>query len=97
MIGTSLQSRIQCPIDLFEPQEAKIESLYNAINAARMASEKALNARRLIDEANILLDCVSYDRANQNCWLCRNIAELRLKTVSLVVRAGAMGTTRQPG
>jgi hypothetical protein len=97
MIGAGLQSKIQCPIDLFEPQEAKIEALIKAINAARIASEKASNARRLIDEVNVLLDCASYDRANRNCCLCRNFSELRLKTASLIVKAGAMGTTRQPG
>jgi hypothetical protein len=97
MIGASLQSKIQCPIDLFEPQETKIEALTKAINAARIASEKALNARMLIDEANILLDCASYDRANQNCRLCRNFSELRLKTASLIVKVGAIGTTRQLG
>lgn len=91
MIGASLQSEIRCPIDLFEPQEAKIETLTKPINATKTASEKAPNARMLIDEVNVLLGCVSYDRANQNCCLCRNFSELRLKTASLIVKVGAMG------
>lgn len=95
MIGAGLQSQIQCPIDLFGPQEAKIEALTKAINAARTAPEKATSARMLIDEVNVLLDCASYDRANQNCCLCRNFSELRLKTASLIVKAGTMRSTRQ--
>jgi hypothetical protein len=97
MIGAGLQSKIQCPIDLFEPQEARIEALTEAINAERLASEKAPNARKLIDEVNVLLDCASYDRKNQNCCFCRNFSELRLKTANLIVMAGAIGTARQPG
>ncbi|MGD0076885.1 MAG: hypothetical protein ABSD31_21555 [Candidatus Binataceae bacterium] len=82
-------TRIRCPIGLFEPQEAKVEVLTKTINAARMASEKAPNARMLIDEVNFLLNCASYDRANQNCSLCRNFSELRFKTASLIVKVDA--------
>jgi hypothetical protein len=91
MTSANAQSQIQCPIDLFEPQEAKIEALTKAINAARIVSEKAPIARRLIDEVNVLLDCASYDRANQNCRLCRNFSELRRKTANLIVEIGAVG------
>ncbi|MGD0023967.1 MAG: hypothetical protein ABSC37_04940 [Xanthobacteraceae bacterium] len=85
---------IQCPIGLFERQEAKIAALTKAINAAKTASEKAPHARMLIEEANVLLDCASYDRANQNCGLCRSFSELRLKTASLIVKIGAPGAAR---
>jgi hypothetical protein len=91
MTSADAQSQIQCPIDLFEPQEAKIEALTKAINAAGAASGKAPNARMLIDELNVLLDCASYDRANRNCRLCRNFSELRRKTANLIVKIGAMG------
>jgi hypothetical protein len=97
MIGAMLQSRIRCPIGLFDRQEARIEALTKAINVEKRASEKASNARKLIDEVNVLLDCASYDRKNQNCCFCRNFSELRLKTASLIVMAGAIGTARQPG
>ncbi len=92
MTAASLQSEIQCPIDLFKPQEAKIEVLTMAINAARTASEKAPNASMFIDEVNVLLDCASYDRANPNCGLWRSFSELRLKTANLIVRIGSLGT-----
>ncbi len=87
-------TEIQCPIGLFEPQEAKIEALSKAINAAKTASEKAPHARTLIEEGGILLDCASYDRANQNCRLCRNFSELRLKIANLIVKMGAPAAAR---
>lgn len=94
MTSTSAQLELQCPIGLFEPQEAKIEVLTQAINAARTPSEKAPNARMLIDEVNVLLDCPSYDRGNQNCSLCRSFSELRFKTASLIVKMDAAGAIR---
>jgi hypothetical protein len=93
MTRTGAQPEIQCPIGLFEPQEAKIAVLTRAINAARTASEKAPNARMLIDEVNVLLDCASYDRTNQNCRLCRGFSDLRLKTARLIVKIGAPAAT----
>ena len=91
MTDAGLHSEIQCPIDLFKPQEAKIEALTKAINAAKTASEKAPNASKLIEDVNVLLDCASYDRANPNCALCRSFSELRLKTATLIVKIGALG------
>jgi hypothetical protein len=89
MTSTKSHLEIYCPIGLFAPQEAKIEVPAEAINAARTASEKAPNAHMLIVEVKVLLNCASYDRANQNCGLCRNFSELRFKTASLVVKADA--------
>ena len=86
MSDAGLQAGIQCPIDLFRPQEAKIEVLTKAINAARTAAQKAPNATRLVEELDVLLDCASYDRANLNCGLCRNFSELRLKTANLIIK-----------
>lgn len=91
MTSASTQTALRCPIGVFEPQEAKIETLTKAINAAKTASEKAPNARVLIDEVNVLLDCASYDRANPNCSFCRSFSELRMKTASLIVKIGALG------
>jgi hypothetical protein len=47
----------------------------------------------LIDEVNVLMDCASYDRANFNCRLCRSFSELRLQTATLIISAGALGST----
>jgi hypothetical protein len=85
---TSSRTGIQCPIDLFQPQEVKIEALAKAINAARTAPEKVPHARRLVEEVGVLLACLSHDRTNHNCVLCRSFSELRLKTATLIVKAG---------
>lgn len=94
MTSVSARAEIRCPIGLFEPQEAKIEALTQAINAARTASEKASNAHLLTNEVNILLNCASYDRANPNCDLCRSFSELRHKTAGLIVKMVAADAIR---
>ncbi len=91
MSSTGASRGIQCPIGLFEPQEAKIEALTKTINAARTAAEKMPHARRLMDEVGVLLGCPSYDRANHNCVLCRNFSELRQKTATLIVKVAEAG------
>ena len=94
MTSASSHLDLHCPIGLFEQQEVKIEVLTKAINAARTTSQKAPNARMLIDEVNILVHCPSYDRANQNCSLCRSFSELRFKTASLIVKWDAAAVVR---
>ena len=94
MTSVCTQLEIHCPIGLFEPQESKVEVLTKAISAGRTASEKAPNARMLIDEVNVLLDCASYDRANQNCCLCLNFSELCLKAASQILKIDAAGAAR---
>lgn len=85
---TGSRTGIQGPIGLFAPQEAKIEALTKAINAARTAGEKTPHARQLMDEVGVLLGCQSYERTDHNCVLCRSFSDLRLKTATLIVKAG---------
>jgi hypothetical protein len=89
---TKMQSKIECPIGLFGPQEVKIEALTKSLNAARTPSEKAPFAQELIEEVGVLLACRSYDPANVNCGLCRGFSELRMQTANLVMKVAAMGT-----
>ncbi len=91
MTHAKSQAAIDCPIGLFEPQEAKVETLTASINTATRAPEKALVARELLREVNVLLDCASFDRSNRNCALCRNFSELRRKAATLLVEVGALG------
>ena len=81
------KAEIQCPIDLFDTHEIRIEALTEIINAAATASEKVPHARELIDEAGVLLACTSYDAANPNCGLCRGFSALRQQAAKLIVRA----------
>ena len=94
MTSVSAQTEIQCPIGLFEPQEAKIETLTKALNAAKEAADKVPIARELMREAAVLLDCASFDRGNRNCRLCRSFSELRRRTAGLIVSVGTFGATR---
>ncbi len=89
--NTRTKSQIQCPIGLFDPQEAKIEAITKSLNAARTASEKMPFAQELIEEVGVLLECTSYDPANLNCGLCRGFSELRMETATLVMKVGARG------
>ena len=82
------KTEIQCPIDLFEPQEVKIKALTKAMNAAPNAVGKVRYAHELLDEVAVLLTCTSYDGANLNCDLCRSFSELRQRTASLIIKAG---------
>lgn len=91
MSKRSARTSIRCPIGLFEPQEARIEALTAAINAAPTASGKTPYARDLIDEVGVLLACARYEVANPNCGLCRGFSTLRLATANLIVKAGARG------
>ena len=91
MTRIGAQGKLQCPIGLFERQEAKIEELTKAINVARTAAEKAPKARVLCEAVSVVLECGSYDRTNPNCGLCRDFSELRLKTTSLIVQMGSAG------
>lgn len=88
MSGGSSEPGIQCPIGLFARQEAEIERLSEAMNAAATAWQKVPFARELIEEAGVLLACASRDPANHNCRLCRSITTLRLQTANLIVDVG---------
>jgi hypothetical protein len=85
------ESKIVCPIGLFEPQEIKIEALTRSINAAPTAQEKAPLAQELIEEASVLSTCRVYDGGNANCVLCRNFSELRMKMANLILKAATSG------
>jgi len=84
------KAEIQCPIDLFDAHEVRIEALTEMINAAPTASEKVPHARDLIDETGVLLACTSHDAANPNCGLCRGFSTLRQRTAQLIVKAGGL-------
>jgi len=95
MSNASGKTGVQCPIGLFDAQEAKIEALTKAINAAQTAPEKMPYARDLIDEIEVLLVCPSYDRTDHNCGLCRSFSKLRLQTASLIVKVGTPGIAHE--
>ena len=86
---------VECPIDLFDGCERKIQRLTAAINRASVREEKGHLAREMLASVTTLLACKAYDQDNANCRFCRDITTLRYKTAAVVDKATAL--SRKPG
>lgn len=78
--------KIECPINLFQPQEKKMQSIIQEINTSKDINDKAAYAGELQKEVNVLLECKSYDEKNLNCKACQTVADLRQKAVEIVLK-----------
>ena len=78
--------KIECPIDLFQPQEKKMQAIIQEINASKDINDKATYANELQKEVTILLECKSYDEKNLNCKSCQTIAGLRKNVVDIIFK-----------
>ncbi|MCX6054964.1 MAG: hypothetical protein NTZ74_08640 [Chloroflexi bacterium] len=90
----NLQTKIQCPINLFSQKEEEIDQLTLMINQVQSAAQKEPIALDLIENVQVLLECQSFDEGNINCSLCQNISQLRLKTYNLVVKSGRVSLNK---
>jgi hypothetical protein len=81
---------IYCPIELFPRQETEIARLVLAINQAATIEDKLRWAQYLIDAADELLACQSYNDGSPDCRLCHNFSGLRHKTADLIVKASRL-------
>ncbi len=79
------RSKINCPI--FQKQEPIIKELANNINKAKGVEEKARVSEELKKEIGVLLSCSDYDEKRLDCSSCRFIANLRKRTVDLIIKA----------
>ena len=79
------QATIDCPT--FQKQESIIKVLTDRINRAGEVSEKAGIAEEMRKEIAVLLSCLDYDEEKAACRNCRFIANLRMKTANLIIRA----------
>ena len=77
--------KINCPI--FQKQEPIIKELTNNINNANGVQEKARVSEELKKETDVLLNCPDYDEKRLDCSSCRFIANLRKRTVDLIIKA----------
>ena len=77
--------KINCPI--FQKQEPIIKELANNINNAKGVEEKARVSEELKKEIGVLLSCSDYDEKRVDCSSCRFIANLRKRTVDLIIKA----------
>ncbi len=79
------RSKINCPI--FQKQEPIIKELANNINKAKGIEEKARVSEELKKEIGVLLSCSDYDEKRLDCSSCRFIANLRKRTVDMIIKA----------
>lgn len=79
------EHKISCPT--FLKQETVIKNITDKINMAKGVREKATFAEELQKEADVLLTCPDYDDKKLDCKNCRFIANLRKKTVGLIIKA----------
>ncbi len=77
--------KINCPIS--QKQEPIIKELTDNINNAKGVQEKARVSEELKKETDVLLNCQDYDEKRLDCSSCRFIANLRKRTVDLIIKA----------
>jgi len=78
-------AKINC--STFQKQEPVLKDITAKINNAKDVLEKAEFAKKLQEEADVLLSCPDYDEKSVDCNNCRFITNLRKKTAGLVVKA----------
>jgi hypothetical protein len=78
-------AEISCSV--FQKQEPVIKDITAKINSAKGVFEKAELAKRLQEEADVLLSCPDYDKKSTDCNNCRFIANIRTKTAGLIIKA----------
>lgn len=71
----------------FQKQEPVIKNITEKINGAKDVQEKAVFAKELQKEVDVLLSCPDFDDKSLDCKNCHFIANLRKKTASLIIKA----------
>jgi len=82
---TAEQTRIKCA--KFRAQESVIAGLSQQINAAKIGTEKASKAQRLMEAVEVLLGCDDYSEKTPDCQYCRSFSQLRQKSAGMILRA----------
>jgi len=75
--------KINCPI--FQKQERVIKDITNNINIIEGVTGKAVFAKELRKEVDVLLSCQDYKNTSLDCKNCHFIANLRKKTADLII------------
>ena len=79
------KAKIDCPA--FQKQESIIKDITDRINRAKGVQEKARFAEELLKEVSVLLSCPDHNGKKSDCKNCHLIANLRMKTANLIIRA----------
>ena len=82
------EAKVSCP--LFQKQEPVIKELAININNAKGVKEKAIVSEELKKEIGVLLSCLDYDEKRLDCSSCHFIANLRKRTVDMIIKAKAL-------
>jgi hypothetical protein len=82
---TPEQTGIRCA--KFQAQESLIAGLTHQINAAKTGTEKASEAKRLMEAVEVLLSCDDYSNKTPDCQYCRGFSQLRQKSAELILKA----------
>lgn len=78
---------INCAI--FQTAESVIRDVKDKVNRAKR-EEKARFAKRLGEEAGVLLSCPEYSGKKQDCLNCRFIAKACKRTADIIIKAGGL-------
>jgi len=82
---TAEQAGIKCA--KFQAQESLIAGLTHQINAAKIGTDKASEAKRLMEAVEVLLSCDDYSERTSDCQYCRGFSQLRQKSAGMILRA----------
>ena len=82
---TAEQTGIKCA--KFQAQENVIAGLTVQINAAKTGTEKASEAKRLLEAVEVLLSCDDHSDKTPDCQYCHSFSRLRQKSAELILRA----------
>jgi hypothetical protein len=90
-VSNVLSKRFKKICPAFHQQESVIKDIIKNINHVDGLLEKAKFAKKLKQEANVLLSCPDYARGKTDCKNCHFIANLRKKIADLIIEVKKLG------
>ena len=81
------KDEISLNCEIFLKKELLIKHITNRINKEKYILDKVKYAEELAKEVKELLDCSDYDENKLDCKNCHIIANLRMKTANLIIKA----------
>ena len=78
------KDKIKCKY--FERQEEVFSQLAGAINKSKSVEEKEKLAQEYLEEIEVLFNCPEFENSSADCKRCRAEAEVRKKSVELILK-----------
>ncbi len=82
------KDKVKCTY--FERQEEVFSGLAEAINKAKSVEEKEKLVQEYLEEIEVLFNCPEFSPSSRDCIRCRTEAELRKKSVELILKTLAL-------